>query len=71
MRGNLLLIAGNGPAIGRKEGYIYPKESRGIRELLRIRLIFVQQQTSFLLGIQSMITRYENVCLSVTKLGMT
>ncbi len=51
-----------------KEGYIYPKESRGIRELLRRRLIFVQQQTSFLLGIQSMITRYENVCLSGNKL---
>lgn len=51
-----------------KEGYIYPKESRGIRELLRRRLIFVQQQTSCLLGIQSMITRYENVCLSGAKL---
>jgi transposase len=51
-----------------KEGYIYPKETRGLRELLRRRLIFVQQQTSVLLGIQSMITRYENVCLSGAKL---
>lgn len=51
-----------------KEGYIYPKETRGIRELLRRRLIFVQQQTSVLLGIQSMITRYENICLSGDKL---
>lgn len=51
-----------------KEGYIYPKETRGLRELLRRRLIFVQQQTSCLLGIQSMITRYENIRLSGNKL---
>lgn len=51
-----------------REGYIYPKESRGLRELLRRRLIFVQQQTACLLGIQSMITRYENVCLSGSKI---
>ena len=51
-----------------KEGYIYPKENRGLRELLRRRLIFVQQQTSCLLGIQSMITRYENIRLSGSKI---
>ena len=50
------------------EGYIYPKEERGVRELLRRRLILVRQQTMSLLGIQAMITRYENVCLSGEKI---
>lgn len=45
-------------------GHIYPKEKRGIRELLRKRLILVRQQTACLLGIQSMITRYENIRLT-------
>lgn len=43
------------------EGYIYPKEERGVRELLRRRMILVRQQTMCLLGVQSMITRYENI----------
>jgi transposase len=51
-----------------QEGYIYPKETRGVRELLRKRLVLVRQQTMNLLGIQSVITRYENVCLSGNKL---
>ena len=50
------------------EGYIYPKEVRGVRELLRRRIILVRQQTMCLLGIQGMITRYENVCLSGEKI---
>lgn len=50
------------------EGYIYPKEERGVRELLRRRMILVRQQTSFLLGIQAMLTRYENVRLSANKI---
>jgi|GraSoiStandDraft_14_1057315.scaffolds.fasta_scaffold105531_1 transposase len=50
------------------EGYIYPKEERGVRELLRKRLILVRQQTMCLLGIQGMITRYENVGLSGEKI---
>jgi transposase len=41
-----------------KEGYIYPKEKRGLRELLRRRMRFVQQRTMILLGAQSLITRY-------------
>jgi transposase len=45
------------------EGYIYPKGQRGIRELLRRRMVLVQQQTASLLGIQSMITRYEGIKL--------
>src|SRR5579864_8526333 len=50
------------------EGYIYPKEKRGVRELLRRRMILVRQQTKCLLGIQGMITRYENVSLSGDKI---
>jgi transposase len=50
------------------EGYIYPKEERGVRELLRRRMILVRQQTKCLLGIQNMITRYENVRLSGSKI---
>lgn len=42
-------------------GYIYPKEKRGVRELLRRRMILVRQQTMCVLGIQAMVTRYENV----------
>ena len=42
-------------------GHIYPKEKRGVRELLRKRLILVRQQTSCLLSIQGTITRYENI----------
>lgn len=51
-----------------KEGYIYPREGRGVRELLRRRMVLVRQQTMCLLGIQGMITRYENVRLSGEKI---
>ena len=46
------------------EGYIYPRENRGLRELLRRRLILVRQQTMNVLGIQAMITRYVNLKVS-------
>jgi len=39
------------------EGYIYPKEDRAIRDLLRRRLLFVRHRTSHILSLQSMITR--------------
>lgn len=39
------------------EGYIYPKEERSIRDLLRKRMQLVQQQTLNLLSIQSIIER--------------
>ncbi len=39
------------------EGYIYPKQYRAVRDLLRRRLMFVQQRTSQILSLQSMITR--------------
>jgi transposase len=40
-----------------KEGYIYPKEEREVRDLLRRRLLFVQHRTSHILSFQSMVTR--------------
>ena len=49
-------------------GHIYPKEKRGIRELLRKRLILVRQQTACLLSVQGMITRYENVRITASKI---
>ncbi|MDZ7696707.1 MAG: transposase [Deltaproteobacteria bacterium] len=39
------------------EGYIYPKEERPIRDLLRRRLLFVRQRTSQILSLQSAIER--------------
>lgn len=50
------------------EGHIYPKEKRGVRELLRRRLLLVRQQTIGVMGIQAMITRYENVKISAAKI---
>ena len=40
-----------------QEGYIYPKEQRAVRDLLRRRLMFVRQRTAQILSLQSMITR--------------
>jgi transposase len=45
-------------------GYIYPKEQRGFREVLRQRMKLVRQQTQTLLRIQSQITRYTGKRLS-------
>jgi len=39
------------------EGYIYPKEDRPVRDLLRRRLLFVRQRTSQILSLQSAIER--------------
>ncbi len=39
------------------EGYIYPKQHRAVRDLLRRRLMFVRQRTAQILSLQSMITR--------------
>jgi len=39
------------------EGFIYPKEDRATRDLLRRRLLFVGQRTAHILSLQSMITR--------------
>ena len=39
------------------EGYIYPKQERPVRDLLRRRLLFVKNRTSHILSLQSAITR--------------
>lgn len=46
------------------EGYIYPKEQRQLRDLLRRRLLFVRQQTLHLLSLQSLIARQTGQRLS-------
>jgi transposase len=38
-------------------GYIYPKQERGIRDLLRRRMLLVQQKTSHVLSLQSLFSR--------------
>ncbi len=40
------------------EGYIYPKEERPIRDLLRRRLLYVKQRTQHINSFKSMIARY-------------
>jgi len=39
------------------EGYIYPREHRPVRDLLRRRLLFVRHRTAHILSLQSMIIR--------------
>jgi transposase len=46
------------------EGYIYPKEHRAVRDLLRRRLLFVKHSTSHILSLQSMISRNLGLNLS-------
>jgi transposase len=48
------------------EGYIYPKEDRAIRDLLRRRLLFVRHRTAHKLSLQSMVTRNLGYKLSNT-----
>jgi transposase len=43
------------------EGYIYPKEERAVRDLLRKRAHLVRQQTSNLLSIKNIVTRNTGV----------
>lgn len=38
-------------------GYIYPKETRAVRDLLRRRLLYVHEKTTHILSLQSMIVR--------------
>ncbi|CAN5413514.1 IS110-like element ISGsu4 family transposase [soil metagenome] len=49
-------------------GYIYPKEQRGLRELLRRRLLLVREQTRSILAIQAMLVRYDNIKLTTAKI---
>jgi transposase len=46
------------------EGYIYPKEDRPVRDLLRRRLLFVRHRTAHILSLQSMITRNLGIKMS-------
>jgi len=46
------------------EGHIYPKEQRYIRDLLRRRLLLVQQKTLQHLSLQSLICRHTGIRLS-------
>jgi transposase len=46
------------------EGYIYPKEERAVRDLLRKRGHLVRQKTANLLSIQNLLTRNTGVSLS-------
>ena len=39
------------------QGYIYPKEERAVRDMLRRRMMIVQQKTSHVLSFQSLMTR--------------
>jgi transposase len=39
------------------EGYIYPKEERAVRDLLRKRLLLVRQRTSHILSFKSLVNR--------------
>jgi len=46
------------------QGYIYPKEERPTRDMLRRRLMFVRQRTTQILSFQSMITRQRGLNFS-------
>ena len=48
------------------EGYIYPKEERAIRDLLRKRAFLVRQQTSNVLSIKNIMTRNTGMTLSAS-----
>lgn len=53
------------------EGYIYPKEQRPVRDLLRRRLSFVNQRTANIISLQSTITRnlgFKMSCRDIKKL---
>ena len=48
------------------EGYIYPKEERAVRDLLRKRSQLVQQRTSNLLSVQNLLARNRGQSLSAS-----
>lgn len=50
------------------EGYIYPKDVRPVRDLLRRRMLFVQQRTRQILSLQSMISRLNGTPLSAQQI---
>ena len=50
------------------EGYIYPKQDRSTRDLLRRRLLFVRQRTAHILSFKSMITRNLGINVSTNEI---
>ncbi|MBN0989841.1 hypothetical protein JW498_20975, partial [Amphritea sp. RP18W] len=50
-----------------KEGYIYPKQERGFRDLLRKRMQLVRQRTPHILSIQNLVYRIKGVTLKGSK----
>ncbi|AUB81820.1 hypothetical protein [Candidatus Thiodictyon syntrophicum] len=50
------------------EGYIYPKEERAVRDLLRRRLRLIQQRTANLVSIQNQLARSGGQSLSANAL---
>ena len=50
------------------QGYIYPKETRPVRDMLRRRMLFVRQRTADILSFQSMITRNTGARMSVNNI---
>jgi transposase len=50
------------------QGYIYPKEMRPVRDMLRRRSLLVRQATQSLVSLQSMVTRQCGVSVSGAKL---
>ena len=53
------------------EGYIYPKEHRPLRDLLRRRLLFVKHRTANILSLQSTISRNLGTRMSVNAIKKT
>lgn len=49
-------------------GYIYPKEERGLRDLLRRRLLLVRQKTLFHVSLQSLIARHSGQRLTANEI---
>jgi transposase len=50
------------------EGYIYPKETRHVRDMLRRRMLFVRQRTADILSFQSMVARNTGSRISVNNI---
>ena len=50
------------------EGYIYPKEERSTRDLLRRRMLYVQQRTAHVLSLKSMARRCLGETISTNKI---
>jgi len=53
-------------------GYIYPREERSVRDMLRRRFLFVKQRTAHILSLKSMVARETGLMMSadrIQKLG--